>query len=175
MGEKEFRELVDNYSLLILKVISTVLNDEKDKMFIDDCYNEVLLCIWQKYSSFRNDSKIKNWIVTIAKNKSIDFKRKVIRNDRVIDKIIFEFTSNNEKSPDDIYMEKINNEELYGYINMLSIKEKLLFQQRYILDLEVEEICKRNMIAANVLYTRLNRIRKKLRDIIIEERRQSYE
>ena len=46
----------------------------------DECINDVLLAIWNNINSFDEErSTFKNWIMGIARFKSIDYKRKYLK------------------------------------------------------------------------------------------------
>lgn len=166
MTNEEFKDFVDQYSLLILKVISTVLNKDNEKMYIEDCYSEVLFSIWNKVNEYRGDAKLKNWVATIAKNKAIDFKRKLSKGERLIEKLIDDFKGEEVKGPDDIIVEKFDENKLNSYINELSLKDRDIFRVKYIQELSTAQICERHSLSQEALYMRLSRMKKKLKYII---------
>ena len=71
--EKEALEtFIDDYSTLILKVITYVLNEPYEKEYIEECYDDVIMIILDKCSSFEYKASFKTWVATIAKNKALD-------------------------------------------------------------------------------------------------------
>ncbi|MEG0296946.1 MAG: sigma-70 family RNA polymerase sigma factor [Clostridium sp.] len=169
MTNEELRDFIDKYSLLILKVISSVLNKPHEKHYVEDCYSEVLFTVWNHIDEYRGDAKLKNWVATIAKNKAIDFKRKLSKGDKLLEKIVEEFSNEEEKGPDEIFQEKIDIGNFNRYIDKLNSKEREIFRLKYILELSTQEICNRELVSQEALYMRLSRIKKKLKNIILNE------
>lgn len=109
-----------------------------------------------------NKSEFKNWIAGIAKFKAIDYKRKYLReldNENVDDLNI---------TVDDSINELLKNElslEMQEMMNSLKEKDRELFYKLYVEEIEVDKVSQETGIKRDVIYNRVSRAKKKLRDI----------
>lgn len=71
-----FNILVNKYELMILKYVYSLL---KDKEAAEDITQEVFITVYNKLYTYNSKYKFSNWIIQIAKNKSIDYVRKYRR------------------------------------------------------------------------------------------------
>lgn len=101
---KALRYFIDNYSKFILKTISYILNNSYEAQFIEECYDDVIMIILKKCNSYEYNASFKTWIGTIAKNKALDYKRRIKK----------EITIHKDK------------ESIYFVVNTLDGKEKAL-------------------------------------------------
>ena len=129
----------------------------------DECINDVLLGLWNNIDKFdENKSEFKNWIAGIAKFKAIDYKRKYLReldNENVDDLNI---------TVDDSIHELLKNElslEMQEMMNSLKEKDRELFYKLYVEEIEVDKVSQETGIKRDVIYNRVSRAKKKLRDI----------
>ncbi len=129
----------------------------------DECINDVLLGLWNNIDKFdENKSEFKNWIAGIAKFKAIDYKRKYLReldNENVDDLNI---------TVDDSINELLKNElslEMQEMMNSLKEKDRELFYKLYVEEIEVDKVSQETGIKRDVIYNRVSRAKKKLRDI----------
>lgn len=71
---------IDRYGDLIYKVVHSILDTAHSKVLVDECVDDILLIVWYNISSYdENRGKFRNWLISVAKFKAIDYKRKVIR------------------------------------------------------------------------------------------------
>ena len=165
--EKEALEtFIDDYSTLILKVITYVLNEPYEKEYIEECYDDVIMIILDKCSSFEYKASFKNWVATIAKNKALDYKRKLKKHYSYDD--ISDGYGNEESSEEKFFNNnKINviNEAL----SKLNDEEKRLFVKKYILNNSTVELCNEYKVSENVMYKRISRLKKRVRELINNE------
>ena len=98
----------------------------------------------------------------IAKFKAIDYKRKYLReldNENVDDLNI---------TVDDSINELLKNElslEMQEMMNSLKEKDRELFYKLYVEEIEVDKVSQETGIKRDVIYNRVSRAKKKLRDI----------
>lgn len=72
--------LVDSYGNLLHKVIFSVLGPYGERGVKEECLNDVLLSIWDNIAMFSGSpEKFPHWICVIAKYKSIDYQRKLVK------------------------------------------------------------------------------------------------
>lgn len=160
--KRSFDEFIDKYSIDILKTISYVLRAAEEKEYIEECFNDVVIKIFDKCEDFKFESSFRTWVMTIAKNKALDYKRKL--------KKLFRETEISEALPFEFNIEDnyINNElgkEINGVISKLKDDEKNLFINKYILELSTKELCEYYFISESLLYKRLSRVREKFKKL----------
>lgn len=155
-----FNEFIEIYSVDILKSISYILKEPQDRTYIEECFDDVVMQVLNKSHSFKSECPLRNWVMCIAKNKALDYKRKIKKYYNDIE--LNEQISLNESAEDE-YLNKCVSYEIDELVNKLEQSEKTLFIKKYILDISTKELCEFYNISENVLYKRLSRLRKKLK------------
>ena len=157
--EEALDELINQYGRLIKSIVTYHLGD----FYRDECINDVLFCIWNHIDQYNpKKNSLKNWIGAICKYKCIDYKRKYYKEN---------FVELDETIPVADQTEKIilaqgleaETEELLA---SLPHKDRELFRRRYINEESIEEISRDMKLAPSVLYNRLSRGKKKLRNTL---------
>lgn len=163
---KALRYFIDNYSKFILKTISYILNNSYEAQFIEECYDDVIMIILKKCNSYEYNASFKTWIGTIAKNKALDYKRR-IKKDYISDEI--KETHIIETGVDEKILFKHKITELNNIVEKLTYDERKLLHKRFILELDIQQLSNEYMTNENVIYKRISRLRKKIRELIKNE------
>lgn len=166
-NEKALDYVIDTYGWIIKSVVKKHLYNLQN--FQDECINDVLLGLWNNIDKFdENKSEFKNWIAGIAKFKSIDYKRKYLKeldNENIEDLNI---------PVDDSTHKLLKNElslEMQQMMDSLNEKDRELFYKLYVEEIEVDKISVDTGIKRDVIYNRVSRAKKKLRNIFkVKER-----
>lgn len=156
-------EFTTEYSMDILKAISYVLKESYEKTYIEECYDDVIMKIIDKCNTYEYKCPFNMWIMTIAKNKALDYKRKL--------KFYYNSVEINDddikvKSAEESFFEDEGLECSLEIMNSLKYEEKKLFTKRYILNESIEQLCDEYVVNANTLYKRISRIKNKLKNFI---------
>lgn len=156
--EEGLRLLINNY----IDYINTIVrNNLRDLTYYQEvCINDILLSIWNNISSFDNNKNtLKNWIGVVAKYKTIDYKRKYLKQniDEALDDEILVVDKN--------LLKKEVEEEIEELLSNLKEKDRKLFIQYYIEELDIETISKKMKTKPFNIYSRLSRSKKKLREL----------
>ena len=157
---------IDNYSNIILKVITYVLNEPYEKEYIEECYDDVIMIILDKCNTFEYKSSFKTWIATITKNKALDYKRKLKKH------YCYDEIDNNygkEESPEEKFFNNNKISVINEALNKLSNDEKKLFIKKYILNNSTDELCDEYKVNENVIYKRISRLKSKVRKLVNKE------
>jgi RNA polymerase sigma-70 factor, ECF subfamily len=139
--EKKFIDLIDQHQGLIHKVCIMYENDPDVR---NDLFQEIVLQLWKSFPSFRGEAKITTWMYRIALNTAISGFRKDTRKVKTEDLNDKHF--NISERPDD---REENFQKLQWAIRQLS------------------EIAETVGISQNNVRVRMNRIREKLRKMIV--------
>ncbi|KXI45656.1 MULTISPECIES: sigma-70 family RNA polymerase sigma factor [Bacillus cereus group] len=160
---KALHAAIDQYGDLIYKVVHGVLDTSHSKVLVDECVDDILLIIWYNIDSYdEKRGKFRNWLISIAKFKAIDFKRKsnqVYRLQEFQQDIYEERTVTNQTKEEE-------EENFYLLIRSLNNEDKKIFIKRYLDEYSVQEIASELGLATDTVYSRLSRGRKKIKKII---------
>lgn len=157
-----FDIFVEEYSELILKVIHHNLAEVHLKPFVMECYNDTLLAIWEKIDSYNPKWEFKNWVAAIAKNKAIDYLRKINKVEQNECELILDVDIKKERSAEDIYMSKIKCDDILNLINDMDEINKTIIIQKVVLEKDTKEIASRLGLSNANVYKRIERMRKKI-------------
>lgn len=160
--EKTFNLFVDEYSPLILKVLTSILSIGHEKNYIEDAYNETLVCIWKNIDSFQENSSFKTWVVAITKYRALDFKRtlKKSNNSLEIDELIVPCSEGVE----DEYLNSTSKESLLNILSPLKNVDKDIFLMHYYYGHNAKTISSTMHMSEDNVFKRLSRGRKRLKD-----------
>lgn len=163
---KSLDYMVDNYSNLIYKIVFSVLSSCNDHQCIEECVNDIFLSIWNNIESFNNTKgSFKSWIIAVSKYKSIDYRRKLMKNSDI--ECIDDYTLSSNDSTESIIISKENKNELLSIIMEMKSIDKQIFIRRYFVQEDINDIAKSLNVTRIVVDNRLSRGRKFLREKIM--------
>ncbi|MGL4107315.1 sigma-70 family RNA polymerase sigma factor [Clostridium sp. LP20] len=159
-NEKALDYVIDNYGGLIKVVVKKQLYNLSSLQ--DECINDILLGIWNNIDKFdEKRSEFKNWVIGIAKFKSIDYKRKYLR------ELAYENIDElNLSTPDNTYNGitiKALEEELGILLSYLKEEDRELFRKIYLEEKDILEIVKETGLKREIIYNRISKGKKKIR------------
>lgn len=158
--EKALNYVIDNYGGLIKYIVKKELYNLESVQ--GECVNDILLAIWNNSDQYDEDrSTFKNWIIGICKFKSIDFKRKYLKDigNENIENI-------NISTPDNTYIEIVNDEideEVEDLLKCLKQEDREIFIKVYIEEKKIEDISIETGLKKSVIYNRISKGKKKIR------------
>ncbi|WP_459499211.1 sigma-70 family RNA polymerase sigma factor [Bacillus sp. C1] len=164
---KALHVAIEQYGDLIYKVVHSVLDTSHSKVLVDECVDDILLTIWYNIGSYdERRGKFRNWLISVAKFKAIDFKRK---SNQVYQ--LQEFRQDVYEEIKDTNQTKEEQEEsFYLLIEALCDEDRKIFIKRYLDEYSVQEIATALGMTTDTVYSRLSRGRKKLKKILGGER-----
>jgi len=160
--EKEFVQIITENQGIIHKVCSIYCDREEDRR---DLFQEILVQLWKSFPSFRSESKFTTWIYRVALNTAItSFKKEKRQPDK--SGILYE----NMQLADEMYDTRAEDQirMLNQAVSHLTGIEKsiiLLFLE----DKKYEEIAEITGITQNYVRVKMNRIKKKLKLLMVTE------
>lgn len=157
--ERMLECLIDQYGGLIKSIVSHHLPE----YYREECINDILFSIWNHIGQYDPDkNSLKNWIGAISKYKCIDYKRKYYRENFVeLDDTI----PAADQTEQCILQQEIQ-AETEQLLKALPERDRELFRRRYIEEESMDEISAGMGIERTVLYNRLSRGKKKLRNFL---------
>lgn len=134
---------------------------ENDPDVRNDLFQEIVLQLWKSFSSFRGEAKITTWMYRIALNTAISGFRKDTRKIKTED--LNDAHLNISERPDD---REENFQKLQWAIRQLSEIDRAMIMMA-LEEVPYEEIAETVGISQNNVRVRMNRIREKLRKMIV--------
>lgn len=156
--EKKFVDLINQHQGLIHKVCIMYENDPDVR---NDLFQEIVLQLWKSFSSFRGEAKITTWMYRIALNTAISGFRKDTRKVKTED--LNDAHLNISERPDD---REENFQKLQWAIRQLSEIDRAMIMMA-LEEVPYEEIAETVGISQNNVRVRMNRIREKIRKMIV--------
>ena len=155
--ETEFNKIVYDYSKMIFRIAYSYTKSEADSK---DIVQEVFICLYQTHKVFKDSDHIKNWLIRVAINKSINLykkKKKEVKNSDYINNMV------DNSSKDD-------NEEIREYVMALKDNYRNVIILYYYDNYSIKEISNILNISENNVKVILNRARAKIKEQIIKRR-----
>lgn len=160
--EKEFVKIIQKNQGIIHKVCNIYCDHEEDR---NDLFQEIVAQLWKSYPSFREESKFSTWMYRVALNTAItSFKKTKRRPDQ--NRLTYENFQIEDDNYDAATEENIQN--LHKAVQQLTGIEKsivLLFLENK----KYEEIAEITGITQNYVRVKMNRIKKKLKKLMVTE------
>lgn len=160
--EKEFLKIIQKNQGIIHKVCNIYCDRDDDR---NDLFQEIVAQLWKSFPSFRKESKVSTWMYRVALNTAITaFKKTKRRPDQSslsYDNFQIEDEKYDTETEDKIKL-------LHKAVNHLTGIEKsivLLFLENK----KYEEIAEITGITQNYVRVKMNRIKKKLKKLMITE------
>ena len=157
VNEKEFLGLIAEHQKIIHKVCHMYTNNQDDH---GDLFQEILLQLWQGYPRFKGDAKVTTWMYRVSLYTAMSsIKKKQKRKEEII------YAGEQEKvDKHDPY----EFENLRAAIDTLSQTDKALVML-YLEEKSYKEIADIMGMTESNVGVKLNRIKKKLREILIAQ------
>ncbi len=159
-NEKALEYVIENYAWILKTVIKKHLIYLPD--FYEECINDCLLAVWKNIDAYDAEkNSFKNWLAGIAKYISIDYARKYLKDleKQNIDDVSISVEENFLKET----LAKEISEETEKMLNSLSVQDRDIFKKLYFEEKSMNEIAKDTGLSKSILYNRISRAKKKLR------------
>jgi RNA polymerase sigma-70 factor, ECF subfamily len=156
--EKKFVNLINEHQGLIHKVCIMYENDREIR---NDLFQEIVLQLWKSFPSFRGEAKITTWMYRIALNTAISGFRKETR--KVLTEDLREAHFNISETGDD---KEESLQKLQWAIKQLNEIDRAMIMMA-LEEIPYEEIAETIGISQNNVRVRMNRIREKLRKLML--------
>ncbi|MDU5107871.1 sigma-70 family RNA polymerase sigma factor [Clostridium sp.] len=157
--------LLKSYGGLIKSIVKHHLKDIS--FYEEECINDILFSIWNNISLFNETGSFKNWVAIISKFKSIDYKRKYLKLNSILDIDEIDI-SDNKGSVEEIVIYNEFKEEVKELLSNLKNIDKELFIKYYLENKNIIDISREMNMKSYQIYNRLSRGRKKLSSILKE-------
>lgn len=162
-NEQALDYVVEHYGWIIKGIVKKQLYNLKSHQ--EECINDILLGIWNNIDQFdENKNAFKNWVAGISKYKTIDCKRKYLRDLEIQNIDDIEILGQDNTS-----MEVLRKEiakDLEDLLGCLKRKDKEIFTKLYIEGCAMEDVSKLTGLTRDVIYNRVSRGKRKLKKMV---------
>ncbi len=162
-GDREaYKKLVIRYQQLIFATIIKIVGDYQDA---EDVTQETFLKAYQALAGFRGDAKLSTWLVRMATNKALDYRRKQQRLARdVLQENIEQLSVTCENLPERIVLQKEDLDNLRQKLERLPETYRRALYQCYFDELSCHEIAELEGVPVKTIASRLYRGKRFLRE-----------
>lgn len=161
--EKEFVKTITQHQGIIHKVCRLYCDHKDDS---EDLFQEIVLQLWLSYSTFKQSSLVSTWMYKVALNTAITRLRKVTSRKKM-ESLSFDQYELAEEEGDTSVVEK--EMALSKAINQLNKFDKAIVLL-YLEDKNYQEMAEIMGISESYIGVKLNRIKKKLKELLNAER-----
>ena len=133
-----FSELVMRYKNLVYSVILRMVNDREEA---NDLAQDVFIKVYKNLDKYYPDYKFSTWVIRIATNHVIDYRRKKKQETVPIEDV--EFSLSTAESPESVYIRKESKKELKKIVGDLPDMYKIpiiLFHEQGLSYQEISDI-----------------------------------
>lgn len=155
--------ILKKYGGLIKYIIrnSVALTDEE----IEECMSDVLFNIWNRAEKYNSEkSSFKSWLAIVTRGTAVDYYRKTIKHKKAV--YIEDLSSTIIFNED---FDKLGFEDILDLLQALPPPNNEIFYDRFIMGEEIKTIAEKYEISKDSAYKRINRGRKKLKEIFRKE------
>ena len=156
----------EKYNPQIRAIVARILNNAGQGQDIDDCVNNIFLGLMEKLEKY-NESRgsLAAFVAVVARSAALDYCR---GNTRKVNELIGDDKLDFFSKPIEIENQVEFKIIIENILEKLNEREKLLFTFKYILYYSHEEIAGIFNINRNAVDARLNRLKNKVRKLLIK-------
>ncbi|MBP7331352.1 MAG: sigma-70 family RNA polymerase sigma factor [Firmicutes bacterium] len=159
-NERALEYVIDNYGGLVKAIVKKHLHNLAG--YQEECIDDVFLAVWNNSHSFDPaKNTFANWIAAIAKYKTIDYRRKFIKQlqheNLDAQEIAVEGGFHSE-----LFQHELD-KDLDDFLSCLNTQDKELFLKLYVQEQDVGLISKETGLKRAVIYNRISRGKQKLK------------
>ena len=163
--ETAFEEIVGRYKNLVYSVVLRMVADSEDA---NDIAQEVFIKVYRNLDKYSSEFRFSTWIIRIATNTVIDFRRKKKQEFVSIDEMETELPD--IVTPENEYIEKEQKSELMNAINSLPDMYKMPIVLYHLEGLSYQDISSILGVSMSKIKNRIFRGRKLLKEEIIKRK-----
>lgn len=161
-NSKALEYAFDNYCDYIYKVVFSVFGSEQYSTYIDECINDIFMCLWNNVDKFDEEKgNFKYWFKAVAKYKAINYKKKINKHTNV--EWIEDYNFESKDQVENLIVASENKDEVIKAIKDLNEPDREIFIRRYLIQEDITDISNCLRMNRSLVDNRLSRGRKVLR------------
>lgn len=151
-------QLLSRYSGLMHYVIGGILRHPQE---VEDCYNEVCLCLWQKVDAYDPEkASLSTYLTAVSRNMALNRLKSLQRRSAHET----EEEPSSASTPEDALVRKEQLEQLKALIGRMDHKDRQLFYRKYYYMQPMAQIAAEMGLSLRAAEGRLYRLRKRLQE-----------
>jgi len=156
----------EKYNPQIRAIVTRILNNANQSQNIDDCVNTVFLELMERLRQYNETrGSMAAFVAIIARSAALNFcKSNTRKTGELIGGDKIDFLSDPVETEDKVEFQMLIN----GILEKLNEQESILFAMKYIYYYSTEEIAKTFKINRNAVDGRVNRLKNKIKKILIK-------
>lgn len=161
--EEILSEFVAQYGKIVYASIKNILCYPNERGYVEECFDDVIMLVWKNIDLYSGKGKFKSWLISIARFKALDYKRKYKKlqlNDEIEEGTLFQ----NSKIEENLIKNE-KDEMLDNLISKLNETDQIIIRLKYFKDYSIEEISKVINFSPAFIYNRISRAKKKLQTL----------
>jgi RNA polymerase sigma-70 factor (ECF subfamily) len=155
----------EKYNSMIRGIVTNILKPDQSQD-IDDCVNDVFLSLMEKLQQYNETrGSMAAFVIIIARSTALNYRKSSIRKtSELIGDEKIDFINDNLNFENEVEYKML----IKNILGKLNEKENLLFTMKFILFDSADEIAKTFSINKNAVEVRINRLKKKIKKLLIK-------
>ncbi|MFD0712057.1 RNA polymerase sigma factor [Paenibacillus sp. GCM10027626] len=134
----------------------------------DDISQDVFLAAYKRLYSFRGESSVKTWLLSITRNKSFNYLRSAfVRKVTLLDNILAR--AGQSPSAEEVLFDRMENKALWNTVMELPLKFREVLILDYHYGLSIRQIAELLHISEGTVKSRISRAKKKIAALLANE------
>jgi RNA polymerase sigma-70 factor (ECF subfamily) len=159
-----FAELFDRYQARVFGLCLTVLRDEQEA---EDVVQDVFVRLFERIGAYRGDAAFSTWLTAVAVNRCRDrLRRRKLRRAFAVSRL---WERPGPEDPAEVVARRQQSQGLWALVDRLDDKYRLPLILHYQSGLSCDEVGHVLGLRLNTVYSRLNRARMQLREMLQEQ------
>ena len=164
--KKALQVLFARHNVRVFRFILRFLGDESAA---EDLVSEVFFDVWRQADRFESRSQVSTWLLAIARNKALTVLRR--RTTEELDEEVAEFIEDPADSPEVVMQKTQRSAVLQECLTQLSPAHREIIDLVYYHEKTIEEVAEIIGVPQNTVKTRMFYARKRIADLMLDERR----
>lgn len=164
-NEQALLYVIDHYGWVLKTVVKRQMGTLPHLW--DDCMNDTLLAVWDNIDSFDPvRSEFQNWLAGVCGFKALTYVRKYINASR--EDLVEQMPEWEDEAAGREFLRREYEEEVNRILSYLKDEDAMIFRLVYLEELTMDEVARRMNMSKTVIYGRISRGRKQLRQAVRE-------
>lgn len=164
-NEQALCYVIDHYGWVLKTVVKKQMRSLPHLW--DDCMNDILIAVWDNIDSFDpTRSKFQNWLAGVCRFKALSYVRKYIDASR--EDLMEQMPEWEDEAAGREFLRQEYQEEVSQILSYLKNEDAEIFRMIYLEELTMDEVSARMNMSKTVIYGRVSRGKKQLRQIAKE-------
>ena len=164
-NEQALYYVIDHYGWVLKTVVKRQMGTLPHLW--DDCMNDTLLAVWDHIDSFDpKRSEFQNWLAGVCRFKALTYVRKYI--DASKEELVEQMPDWEDEAAQREFLRREYEEEAGRILSYLKEEDAEIFRLVYLEELTMDEVARRMNMSKTVIYGRISRGKKHLRQTIAE-------